>query len=57
MKSNAKLRHEGQREAPQPPLVFAELPTTTSSSQTAPPPPSYETAFSQIIDVLNSLQR
>jgi hypothetical protein len=31
MKSNAQLQHEGQDEAPQPPLVQVKIPTTTSS--------------------------
>lgn len=57
MKSNAQLWHEGQDEAPQPPLVQFELPTRASSSQTAPPPPQYDTGFAQVMVVLSSLQR
>jgi hypothetical protein len=56
MKSNAQLRHEGQDEAPQPPLVQFELPTGASSSQTAPQPPHYDAGYAQIMAALSSIQ-
>jgi len=56
MKSNAKLRNEGQDEAPHPPPVHVELPTRVSSSQTAPPPPQYDIGFAQILAAPKSLQ-
>jgi hypothetical protein len=57
MKSNARLRFEGQGEAPQPPPVQVDQHTAASSSQTAPPPPSYDDNFAQIMAALNSIQR
>jgi hypothetical protein len=57
MKSNAQLRHEGQDEASQPPLVQFELPTRASSTQTAPSPSQYDAEFAQILVALDSMQR
>jgi hypothetical protein len=52
MKSNAQLRHEGQDEAPQPPPVQVEIPTTASSSQ----PPQYDAGYAQLLAALKSIQ-
>jgi hypothetical protein len=57
MKSNAQLRHDGQDEASQPPLVQFELPTRASSSQTAHSPSQYDAGFAQILVALDSIQR
>jgi hypothetical protein len=57
IKSNAQLRFEGQGETLQPPPVQGDQHAAASSSQTAPPPPSLNASFTQMMDVLRSLQR
>jgi hypothetical protein len=55
IKSNAQLRHEGQDEAPQHPLIHVEMPIVASSSQTAHPPSQSDAVLAHILASLESL--
>jgi hypothetical protein len=52
MKSNAQLRHKGQGEVPQPPLVQVDPTAAASSSQTVPRTFQIEDAFAQLMSTI-----
>jgi len=56
MKSNAQLRREDQKDAPQPPPIHVVVLDIGSSSQTAPPPPQQDAGYAQILEALAVLQ-
>jgi hypothetical protein len=55
MESNAKLRHEGQGEVPQPPPVQVNPSAAASSSQIVPPTFNIEATFTQLMSAMRSL--
>jgi hypothetical protein len=55
MKSNAQLRHKGQGEVPQPPLVQVDNSATASSSQFVHPNFNIEAAFAQLMFTMGVL--